>query len=119
MKWQKTPDELALFLKASLQGTKCQSRKMFGCPSYFINSNMFVGAFQKDIFIRLSPKDIEETLRKYPDLKHFEPRPGIVMKEYVSLPESIYKQKNAFSRLLRKSVSYVRSLPTRKKRRKH
>jgi TfoX/Sxy family transcriptional regulator of competence genes len=118
VKWQKTPEELALFLKMSLKGTKCESRKMFGCPSYFINNNMFAGAFGKRIFLRLSSQDITQTLDKYPALKHFEPRPGIIMKEYVSIPESIYKKKKVFSKLLEKSVSHVRSLPPKKNRSK-
>lgn len=116
MKWQKPSDELAIFLKESLKGTKCTERKLFGCPSYFIKNNMFIGAFKNDIFIRLSPEDLGEVLKKFPELSRFEPRAGVVMKEYVSLPPIIYKHKKIFSRLLRKSVSYARSLPPKKKR---
>lgn len=114
--WQKTPDELALFLKMSLRDIKCQTRKMFGCPSYFINGNMFAGAFGKDIFIRLSPKDIEEILTRYPNLERFQPRRGTIMKEYVSLPEAIYKNKAIFQTMINKSTKYVSALPPKKKK---
>ena len=114
MKWQKIPEELAVFLKTSLNNTRCQSRTMFGCPAYFINNNMFIGAFRKDIFIRLSPEDKEEALQKYKKIKPFAPRAGIIMKEYVALPKTLHSQKKAFSELLKKSVKYARSLPSNK-----
>jgi TfoX/Sxy family transcriptional regulator of competence genes len=116
MKWQKPSEELTAFLKMRLRNIECDSRKMFGCPSYFINNNMFTGVFGKSVFIRLSPEDLSETLKKYPKVKHFEPRKGMVMKEYVSLPESIHQQKKVFTNLLNKSLKYVRSLPPKKKR---
>ena len=115
MKWQKPSEEVASFLRERLKNIKCDSRKMFGCPSYFINNNMFTGVFQKRIFIRLSPDDLEETLKKYPEVRHFEPRKGMVMKEYVSLPESIHQQRNVFASLLKKSLKYVQSLPPKEK----
>ncbi|MGD9380127.1 MAG: TfoX/Sxy family protein [candidate division WOR-3 bacterium] len=116
MKWQKPSEELVTLLKKKLENTKCESRKVFGCPSYFINNNMFIGVFQKNIFIRLSPEDAKETLEKHPKVRHFEPRTGMVMKEYLTLPETIYQRKDVFSRLLEKSLEYVRSLPPKKKR---
>jgi len=119
MKWQKTPDELVLFLKMSLKDIDCQARKMFGYPCYFINGNMFAGAFGKNVFIRLSPEDIEEILARHPNAERFGPRPGTVMKEYVSLPEAIYKNKALFHTLINKSAEYVRSLPPKKKGSKH
>lgn len=115
MTWKKPSEELDLFLKKRLKNVECQSRKMFGCPSYFVKGNMFIGALGKDIFTRLSPQDIEDTLKRFPKAKRFEPIPGRVMKQYVILPQSIYNKKNIFSKLLRKSISYVRSLPPKKK----
>jgi TfoX/Sxy family transcriptional regulator of competence genes len=116
MKWKKPSEKISLFLEERLKNVECQSRTMFGCPSYFINDNMFIGAYGDDIFIRLAPADIEETLKTFPHAKRFEPRPGRVMKEYVALQKSVYTKKEVFSDLLRKSLSYTRSL-TRKKRR--
>ena len=65
MKWQKTSEELTQFLEDKLKRVDCQSRRMFGCPAYFINDNMFIGAFKRDVFIRLSPDDKEKALKKY------------------------------------------------------
>ncbi|UCG30707.1 MAG: TfoX/Sxy family protein [candidate division WOR-3 bacterium] len=118
MKWKKPSEKISLLLKERLKNVECQSRIMFGCPSYFINGNMFIGAYGDDIFIRLAPTDIDEKLKKFPHAKRFEPRPGRVMKEYVALPKSVYTKKDIFSELLRKSISYTRSLPRKKKRSK-
>lgn len=118
MKWKKPSEELELFLQKKLKNIECQPRKMFGCPSYFIKGNMFVGAFEESIFLRLTPADIEDTLTRFPKATRFEPRPGTVMKEYVNLPASIYKKSDVFSKLLKQSISYVRSLPPKKKRSK-
>jgi len=116
MKWKKPPEELELFLEKKLANIDCQSRKIFGCPSYFINNNMFIGAFGKEIFLRLAPADIEETVKRFPKARRFEPIPRRVMKQYVALPESIYNQQDIFSKLPRQSINYARSLPPRKKR---
>ena len=118
MTWKKPPEKLDLFLKEQLKNIDCQSRMMFGCPSYFIKDNMFIGAFGAEIFLRLAPHDIEGTLKRFPKTSRFEPLPGRVMKQYVALPESIYKKKIIFSELLKKSITYVRSLPPKKKRSK-
>ena len=115
MKWQKPSKELTAFLKTRLKNIECASRKTFGCPSYFINNNMFTGVFGKSVFIRLAPEDLEKALKEYPEVRHFEPRKGMVMKEYVSLPESMHQQKNIFTSLLKKSLKYVRALPPKKK----
>lgn len=116
MESYKPPKELEIFLKKNLATIKCTERKMFGCPSYFINGNMFIGAFRENIFVRLAPEDITKLLKAYPELKRFEPRSGAVMKEYLALPESFYTKKALFSRALKKSLTYVRSLPPKKKR---
>ncbi len=116
MKSYKPPKRIEIFLKKNLAKTKCTEHKMFGCPSYFINGNMFIGAFREDIFIRLAPEDITKLLKTYPELKHFEPRSGVVMKEYLTLPKSFYTKKSLFSRMLKKSLANVRSLPPKKKR---
>jgi TfoX/Sxy family transcriptional regulator of competence genes len=118
MKSQKPSIELILFLEERLKRIDCQSRTMFGCPAYFINDNMFIGAFKNDVFIRLSPEDKEKVLEKHSNIKPFTPRPGITMKEYVALPKSLYSQKEIFSDLLRKSINYARSLPAKKRHKK-
>ena len=119
MKWQRVSKEVVEFLAKRLKQVKCQSRKMFGCPAYFINGNMFIGGFHKDVFIRLRPEDIQTVLQKYTEMKSFRPRVGVTMREYVSVPATLYTKEKVFSELLNKSLTYVRTLPPKEKRKRH
>jgi TfoX/Sxy family transcriptional regulator of competence genes len=87
-----------------------REKKMFGCPVYFVNNNMFTGVFQDDIFIRLSESDREEILSTYDEATQFEPMNGRKMKEYIVLPESLYNDPEKFEEWLNGSNSYVYSL---------
>jgi len=113
--WRKPPEKLVRFLEESLRDFDCEMRKMFGCPSYFIQGNMFVGAYQESLFLRLSAKERKKALAQYPGIKPFEPVPGRIMREYVAIPADIYANEKAFSKLLAKSVDYVSSLPRKER----
>jgi hypothetical protein len=92
---------------------KLEERKLFGCPVWFLNGNMVVGAHQEDIFIRLSEEDREVEIEDGGAMS-FSPMPGRTMKEYVVLPESTYISPEDFAGLLHKSIEYVSSLPPKK-----
>jgi TfoX/Sxy family transcriptional regulator of competence genes len=90
MPWKKASIELSEYLEAALSSFKCKKKLMFGSPAYFVNSNMFTGVFQDDIFIRLSEQDRSEITASNDEVVPFEPMEGRIMKEYVVLPESLY-----------------------------
>jgi TfoX/Sxy family transcriptional regulator of competence genes len=115
MKWRKSPTELISFLAEITKDINCQPRKMFGYPAYFINNNMFICAFQDSLVIRLSEKDRAKVLKQYRNVTKFEPISGRVMREYVEIPESLYRDKAAFTDILNMSVRYVSSLPPKVK----
>lgn len=116
MKWKKTPPELVEFLHASVAGIPCRLKPMFGYPVYFINENMFIGTHQENLFLRLSEGDRKKLLRENDEAHPFEPLPGTVMKEYVVLPKSLYRDQPAFTKWLKRSVVYVSALPPKKKK---
>jgi TfoX/Sxy family transcriptional regulator of competence genes len=116
MKWRKAPNELISFLAEITRDINCQPRKMFGYPAYFINNNMFICAFQDSLAIRLSEKDKAKVIKQYKSITEFEPMPGRVMKEYVEIPESLYRDNAAFPEILNMSVKYVSSLPPKLKK---
>ena len=107
MKWEKPPTNLIEFLKNILKNTDCEKRIMFGVPTGFINGNMFLGAHQQFLILRLSQEDIKEVLAKYRNSKRFEPMSGRVMKEYIALPAELYDREEIFNELLKKSIVYV------------
>ncbi len=118
MGWTKASEGLVAFLAATLQGVACEPRKMFGYPVYFINNNLFIGAHQDDLFLRLAPGDRDEVHAKYDTIKPFEPVPGRIMKEYVVIPQDLYTNPAIFQELLTKSIRYVSSLPRKEKMKK-
>ena len=118
MKWRKSPVGLISFLAEVTKDIDCEPRKMFGYPAYFINGNMFICAFQESLIIRLSGKDKAKVLKQYQNVTEFEPMPGRVMKQYVEIPESLYRDKAAFPKILNMSLAYVSSLPPKRKSKK-
>lgn len=115
MQWRKAPPELISFLdEAAGSVERCEKRIMFGFPAYFINGNMFVAAHQESLVLRLNRADRDATLASDEGFAEFEPMPGRVMKEYLAIPEVVYRDKARFDPLLAKSAEYVRGLPTKK-----
>jgi TfoX/Sxy family transcriptional regulator of competence genes len=91
-------------------------RKMFGCPSYFVNGNMFAGVFEDTIYFRLSIDQQESLRKKYDDINQFEPLVGRKMKEYIVITEEIWKDINNVKTILNESYNYTQSLPIKQKK---
>jgi TfoX/Sxy family transcriptional regulator of competence genes len=118
MAWKKSPEELITFLTENLKDVDCQSKQMFGYPVYFINNNMFIGAHQEDLFLRLAAEDRETAQATYEGITPFEPMPGRIMKDYVTIPKTVYRDKQIFTELLAQSIHYVSSLPPKEKKKR-
>jgi TfoX/Sxy family transcriptional regulator of competence genes len=111
MDWEKPSAELSGILdEAAEPFAIVERRKMFGCPAFYINGNMFSGVYGQQLFLRLPP---EERASLAADLgaKPFEPMPGRPMKEYVALPEAIWRDSAALDEWMRRSVEFVASMP--------
>jgi TfoX/Sxy family transcriptional regulator of competence genes len=63
MEWTKAPAELVEFITEKMKDMKCDYRKMFGYPAYFISGNMFVGVHSEKLFLRLSDVDIAKIMK--------------------------------------------------------
>jgi TfoX/Sxy family transcriptional regulator of competence genes len=118
MPWKKSPPELIKFLDKNMAEFDCQKKTMFGYPAYFINNNMFAGAYEDNLFLRLSDDAREEILSAENEVSPFEPMPGRTMKEYVVLSSSFYKDRTKFIKWLGRSYDYVSSLPPKEPKRK-
>ncbi|MDO8644175.1 MAG: hypothetical protein Q7S00_04310, partial [bacterium] len=70
----------------------------------------------ESIFIRLSEKDRGELLAAFDEAAPFEPMPGHVMKEYMTLPEPVVTNNEIFYDWLERSWQYARSLPPKEKK---
>lgn len=116
MEWKKAPEELVQFLAGKMKNVKCEYRKMFGYPAYFINGNMFAGIHGETLFLRLSDADVKKIIATHGEVGFFEPMPGRPMKGYIAFSKSFYSDDSLFEEWLRKSVRYVTSLPPKKKK---
>jgi len=114
---EKSEAELVELLKQNLMDVDYIEKKMFGKFAYFINRNMFTGVHQSYLFLRLSSQDREEAL-SLEDITVFEPRAGLVMKEYVVLTNSILSNESPMKELFQKSISYVSGLPPKEPKKK-
>ena len=110
MKWKKPSPELIEFLDKTMLPFACSRRPMFGSVAYFVNNNMFICVFEDNIILRLSEKDRKEILSINDEVSPFEPMPGRIMKEYVTLPESVYGNIEDFRKWLNRSYRYAASL---------
>ena len=110
MNFTKTPPELFAFIDNTTKEFKCDVRRMFGGIAYFVNGNMFTGAHQDVLFVRLPEGDRKTIMEEHDEVSHFEPMPGKRMSEYMAIPESIFSQPDMLHKWLAKSYRYVSSL---------
>jgi TfoX/Sxy family transcriptional regulator of competence genes len=111
--WEKPSPELTRILEeVSAPFALIERRKMFGCPAYYINGNMFAGVYGRQLFLRLPP-DAREELQKTLHAKPFEPVPGRPMKEYVVMPDPTWGDPDALDEWMRRSVEFAGSLPVK------
>ena len=111
MDWEKPSPELIRILEEAAEPFPAvERRKMFGCPAYYINGNMFTGVYGLQLFLRLPPEmraELQDTL----DAKAFEPLAGRPMKEYMSLPLAVVSDTAALDEWMRRSVEFVSNMP--------
>lgn len=113
MDWKRPSDELGAYLERSLAGFNCQAKRMFGCPAYFVNGNMFTGVHGDSLFVRLGEPERSEALSASDEVSVFAPVPGRQMKEYVVLPDSVCRDDGLLRTWLRRSYAYASSLPAK------
>jgi TfoX/Sxy family transcriptional regulator of competence genes len=76
-----------------------------------------MGLHQESMFLRLSEKDKQDFL-KLDVAYQFEPMSGKIMKEYVTVPTSLLKNKPSLGKWINKSLKYAAQLPTKKQDRR-
>jgi TfoX/Sxy family transcriptional regulator of competence genes len=118
IKWEKATPELIAFFDRRMSAVDCERRSMFGYPCCFLNNNMFAGVYKDVIIVRLPEKERVQALAEHKGIKIFEPVPGRVMKEYLALPEKIFRDKKIFDELVAQSIKYVSVLPKKEKKKK-
>jgi TfoX/Sxy family transcriptional regulator of competence genes len=107
---EKTSKELGEILEAAISPFKTQKKIMFGAPVYVINGNMFAGVHGNNIFLRLSEADKTKISSEYSGAAPFEPVKGHIMKEYMTLHEELYSDREAFGKWIERALKNAEAL---------
>jgi TfoX/Sxy family transcriptional regulator of competence genes len=116
MKFVAAPPELIALFNAVIPvdtSHRIEPKKTLGYPSCFIGGHMFMGLFADKMMLRLSPEDREELIGKGGAV--FEPVPGKVQKDYVTVPASVLESQTALLDWVHRALVYTSSLPPREK----
>ncbi len=116
MAWKKVSPAVCEVLEEILAGYPAEKRKMFGSPTFFINNNMFAGAHEDSLILRLSSRDREEIGADRDEAGPFEPLAGRPMREYVALPEPLLADREWLAGWVERSFSFTSSLPPKEKK---
>lgn len=109
MAWEKVPQaNIDAFHAALPTGPGVEARKMFGCPAGFVNGNMFCGAHETNIIVRLDAAARTKAIASGCLL--FEPM-GRPMKEYVRLPADCVTDVACLQKWFAKALAYTEKLP--------
>ncbi len=114
--WKKPSEALGSILADAVADLDCQPRKMFGCPCYFVNNNMFAGVHEDNLILRLSPEDREAIAAEHDEVGHFEPMAGRPMREYMALPEPVDDEEATLLRWVDRAYAFAASLPPKEKK---
>ena len=110
------PDEAskAWFTSLVPDDPRATIRPMFGNSAAFVNGNMFLALFGRNVAVRLAEDDRQELLRQR-GASVFEPMAGRPMKEYVTLPEAWRTQPKKAAAWVERSFAWASALPQKKK----
>lgn len=115
--WQKPDQRLIAIFDASLEGLpEVERRKMFGMPCAFVHGNMFAGLLEQRMMIRLSAEERTTFLASVPESAPFSPRPGMEMREYVSVPPAVWSDPQAVKVWVELAYQFAAGLPVKIKK---
>ena len=102
-------DTKELFASLVPDHPKVTERPMFGQRSAFVNGNMFMGIFGRDLLLRLPEQDREAVIAAGGAL--FEPMAGRPMREYVVLPSAWRSKPATLRKWVARSLDHVEQMP--------
>jgi TfoX/Sxy family transcriptional regulator of competence genes len=113
VRWSAPSQELLELLEESLRHVSFERKKMFGQYALFHRGNMFCGVFEETVFIRYPPEKQDSLFEEFDEIGRFEPLEGRAMKEYVTVPDSVFSNPEVRNRLLQACIAFVSKLPSK------
>ncbi len=105
-----TPSAERLFHSLVAMDARLEPRTMFGQPAAFVRGHLCLGAFGNDVFLRLSPADVERAGR-LKGARPFEPMPGRPMRGYQIVPMATLREARAGRDWVGRAVAFTLTLP--------
>jgi TfoX/Sxy family transcriptional regulator of competence genes len=96
------------------KGANITTKLMFGNVAAFLNGNLFMGLYGNDFLLRLPEKEVL-ALIEGEGASRFEPVKGRVMKGYVLVPRSWWKEAGILQTWIKRSMELAGTLPPKRK----
>jgi len=114
--WQPpSPEMIRRYDDMMAQFPGSERRTMFGCPCSFVNGRMFAALHENRFVLRLAAEDRHDLL-KIGKAMPFEPRPGLIMREYIVIPPAVATREKELDKWLHRAFHYAGSLPPKTKK---
>lgn len=115
MAWNKPSEQVNALHAGIVEEYAGDKRKMFGMQVYFIHNNMFTGATEDGMILRLPPEEQKKIMAEKDEVVVFAPR-GRKMKEYVQIPETLMNDPEFITKWVRVSYAYTSALAPKEKK---
>jgi len=104
----------AAFAAAVANLENVETGRMFGRDCAFVNGNVFVGLHAEGLFLRL-PDSMRNEFRARHAAKMFEPMPGRLLNEYMTVPDRLLEAPGELRQWIGRALSHARTLPARER----
>ncbi len=110
------PEKIALYEKVVQSVPGLETLNSFGFPYTSLNGHMFSLLSKSGyVGIRLPKEEREAFLEKY-DSTLYQPEPGPLLKEYVTVPDALLNDTAATAEYLRMAYEHVKTLKPKPKK---
>ncbi|MGC4114236.1 MAG: TfoX/Sxy family protein [Myxococcales bacterium] len=112
-KFEKASPETKALFASLIEGLACEPRPMFGCPSAFVNGQLFTSLFgSTTLIVRLDERQRAKLL-ELDGTQPFDPMGGRPMKEYVQILS--LEDEELLAVWVKRAFAYAQTLPPKTK----
>jgi TfoX/Sxy family transcriptional regulator of competence genes len=110
-----SPEDYAVLEKA-VEGLKLgvREKSMFGHRTLFLNGYMFAGACTDGIWLRVGKESAGTALARDAELAPFEPRKGMIMRDYIVLRDRSPRREIKLKKWLKTAADGVQKMPPKR-----
>lgn len=99
-------------------GYSATMKKMFGHDTWFLNGYMYAGCNTDGVFVHIGEEAAIKAVAEHDNLSPFSPGRDMIMKDYIQINEPSAGDDRIVSEWLKRSATYLESLPEKVKKAK-